>query len=483
MNAMGNAVTATVNNSSAAFYNPAGLARLNDGERWRAKKELEDSDAEAKRKEEEAKLNKEVEKKKTDANGTEKLEDQKIESEIDLSKSDAVDPRPWYKKIGSKFLEGFGKNLLKNNYQVRPSQGSNELNIQYHYVKPSLTSSAPNTEKFGEILDHHATIGLGFDLNKIYNLNRGFRFGLNLIVPATGSLLKVNDQNPVVHKHLQYGDANTRPVITGGFGFEVWKNHLFVGAGFTALFTGGGAILLRDVPISPNPVAPNQQVVLELKPMVNPTAGAQFVWGKFNLGASYRRETFLKIDPLSARAQTTLLNIQLDLDIAILDLYSPRTISYGFGFRPFDNVLLTFDVNRELWSLFRLSRTKQAYSEAPGLHDTVNYRGGLEWRITDSWITRAGYARRPTPLNDQRGRNNYMDFDRNIVTGGVTYMLLPGAFKFLKGLENPIAVDFVVEYQKLHGRSIIKDNPTPTNPNYSSGGNVWHAGISFTFFI
>ena len=40
---------------------------------------------------------------------------------------------------------------------------------------------------------------------------------------------------------------------------------------------------------------PDQQVVMELKPLVNPTYGLQFTYGRMNLGVSYRREIFMSV--------------------------------------------------------------------------------------------------------------------------------------------------------------------------------------------
>ncbi len=443
-NAMGNAVVSTVNNSSAVFYNVAGLGRLSEGDKYFAAKEkkaLEDENPD--------------------------LKEQVEESE------------PGMKGVWNK--------VKKNTFTYIPSPRTertpHELTLQYNMARPSLNTSAPFNQDIGKVRDDYAGLGLTLNLNSIYDLKRTFRFGLNAIIPGTGQLLTVNDVNPTVHRYLQHGVSNQKPTIMGGIGIELWKDRLFAGVGFTALAGGSGSILLKDVPISPDRVTPNQQVILQVKPFINPTYGLAFTYGKFNLGVSYRREVALAINSLPARAQTTLLGIQLDFDVSLYDNFSPRKWAYGIGYKPLDNLTLTVDVNRELWSAFRQSRTKATYSERIYFNDITYYRGGAEYAWNDWLKIRGGLARRQTPIPSMAGSQNWMDFDRLIITTGLSLSLLPGQFSMLSNLKSPIIFDFVLEYQKLHGQHVYKYNPTLQNPNYSMGGRVLHFGFSITTFL
>ncbi|MCC5814704.1 MAG: outer membrane protein transport protein [Leptospira sp.] len=447
-NARGNAVNAVVSGSAAVFYNPAGLARISDSDLA-----ILDQD------------------KRKSPNKSPEVE------------SSDYSEFPWYMETAYIAYDSVTKDILANKESQRANRNVHEIAIQYNYAQPRLTTSVPNPDRLEGENDHYVGLGLALDFGNFYNLERKIKFGLNILAPANGNLLTINDQNPTVHRALQYGVQNERPTIMGGLGVEAWKDHLFLGVGFTALATGQGSILMKDVDISPEPTTPDQQAVLELKPLVNPTFGAQFHWGKFDLGISYKRETAVSIDPLAARAQTTLLAIQLDLDVALLGLYTPRIWSYGLAFSATDRLTISFDINRELWSGFRLSRTKQIYSEPFRLHDTTNYRTGVEYKWSDSLKLRAGYAKRPSPVGEMPGEANWIDFDRNIVTTGFGYVLFPDSFSFLEDLKNPILLDFVLEYQKLHGRHIFKYNATERNPNYSFGGNVWHIGGSITILL
>ena len=475
-NAMGNAVTATVNNSSAVYYNVAGLGRLSEGDTLTA------------------------------------LADRK-KWERENGATPAPEPKVPLRQAFTEFFKDARKDLFLNKPLERPTRNVNEITFQYNYASPQLNASmlsigdsakkaiggyaaqntnTPVSQDLSKLADNYGGLGLSINLNNIYDFKRTVRFGLNILGPATGNLLTINDLNPTTHRYLQYGVANQKPTIMGGTGVEIIKDKLFAGVGFTAIAGGGGAILLKDVPLSPNTVTPNQQVILQVKPVVNPIYGIAFTFGKFSGGVSYRRETALAVNSLGARAQTTLLGIQLDFDVALYDLFSPRKWAYGFAYKQNGKWLFSFDMNRELWSQLGyknkfvgtefMSRTKASYSEQFHLVDVTVLRAGTEYKWNDSLRIRGGIARRPKATPDIPGANNWIDFDRMIYTTGFSYILFPG-MRFLENLKNPVVIDAVLEYQDIKAMKIYKYAPTPKNPNYSVGGNVWHVGFSATMFF
>lgn len=436
---MGNAVSSFINDSSATYYNPAGLGLPNRGDFFYHQME-----------------------KNGDASAPDAWEEGRFSN--------------LWSNTKQVFLDS-----LDNTPKTRSTARPHEVSLHYNYAKPALSTTAPNNGDIQDIQDHYLGLGLTLDLNNIYDLDRGFRFGLNLILPGSGNLATVNDLNPTVHRYLQRGVSNDRPLIFGGLGFEVWKEHLYIGLGFTALIKGQGAILLKDVPISPDPVTPNQQVILELKPQANETLGAMFHWGKFRLGVSFRRETYLFVDPLTARAQTTLLGIQFDFDLAVLDLYHPRTFTYALGFQATENLLIALDVSRELWSKYGLSRTKEKFFTRYYLNDISVPRLGVEYRWNEAWSFRLGYMKRPTPLpSDMPQETNWMDSGQISYTAGLSYTFIPGSGSDLK---SPILVDFSLQQQQLKSRTVLKVNPTEQNPVYDYGGSAFHAGLAITVFL
>ena len=442
-NGMGNAVTATVNNSSSVYYNVAGLGRLSEGEKIFAKIEKEKAEKEEK------------------TNST--------ESEISENSEN----------------KGLLKRITQDSFKYIPSDRTtktpSELALQFNLGRPQLSTNAPQNQDISRVRDDYGGLGMTINLNSIYDFKRNFKFGLNLLLPGNGNLLTINDVNPTAHRYLQYGISNDKPTIMGGVGIELWKDRLFAGIGFNALIGGKGAILLKDVPISPDKVTPNQQVILETKPFVNPTYGLAFQYGKFQTGISYRREIALSVDDLPARAQTTLLGIQLDFDVAMYDHFSPRKLSFGIAYKPLEKLLLSAQVDKEMWSAFRLSRTKKTYSEVTYFNDILVSRFGMEYSVNDWLKLRAGITKRPRPTPTMSGTTNWMDFDRMIGTGGISIILYPE--KTLPNQKSPIILDLVGEYQKLTDDYVIKYVPTVRNPNYSMGGKVIHIGFSVTMFF
>ncbi|MCG6169607.1 OmpP1/FadL family transporter [Leptospira sanjuanensis] len=466
---MGSAVTAIVNNSSAVFYNPAGLGRLSEGDLILAsiEKEARTSGAENPENKDAPPL--------TPPNAD--------PAAVDPATQPIVATGPWYKRLWTDTKEGFTKDVLKYKPLSRPERNVHEVSFQYHYANPTSHTNAPRNQNITKIRDSFVGLGLTLNLNDMFDLGRGLRFGINALVPGSGNLMTLNDQNPTVPRYLQQGISNERPTIMGGLGLELWKDRLFAGVGFTATAGGTGSILMKDVPISPDPVSANSQVILTVKPLVNPTYGLQFTYGKFSLGASYKRETVAQIDPVPARAQTTLLGIQLDFDLAILDGFNPRVFSYGIAFRPNDRLVLSFDANREIWSQFKMSRIKEKYSEAFYLHDTTNFRIGAEYSLFKFLKTRVGFATKPTPLPAMPGANNWMDSDRNIFSLGFSYIFSPTTFRFMNRLRKPIVFDVVIENHQLKAMEVNKYVPTERNPNYSYGGYIWTIGVSMTLFF
>ncbi|MBI38877.1 MAG: aromatic hydrocarbon degradation protein [Leptospiraceae bacterium] len=436
---MGNAVSSFVNDSSATYYNVAGLGLPSRGN----------------------------------------LLYHYMENREDSPEPDAWDSGR-FSNLWNDTKAVFSDSIT-NVPKKRSEAHRHEVALQYNYAKPAISTNAPNNGDISNIQDHYAGLGLSLDLNSVYDLDRGLRFGLNMILPGSGNLATVNDLNPTVHRYLQRGVSNDRPLIFGGIGAELWKDHLYIGVGFTALIKGQGAILLKDVPISPDPVTPNQQVILELKPQANETLGMMFHWGKFRMGVSFRRETFLFVDPLTARAQTTLLGIQFDFDLAVLDLYHPRTFTYGFAYQASENLLISLDVSRELWSKYGLSRTKEQFYTPYYLEDISVPKVGIEYRWNQAWSFRLGFMRRPSPLPvDMPEEVNWMDSSQVSYMAGLSYAFIPDSGSNLK---SPILLDLSLQSQRIKSRTELKANPTAQNPIYDYGGSAFHAGLAITVFM
>lgn len=441
---MGNAVTAVVNDSSAVFYNPAGLGRNNFVQEYmNSQKErpvpimpfitTEDS----------------LKKKKK-------------------GKTEEKTPDPVPVKTGEMTEAPAKKGFL------------NELHLQGHLTQPLLKSNGGQSEDVKNVKDSYGGLGLSIDLNNFIKLKRNIRFGLNLILPATGNLLAINDVNPSSPRYLQAGRSLERPTIMGGIGAELWKDRLYAGIGFTALVRGRGSALLKNVQISPDQTVPNQQVIVDVKPAVNPTFGMMFQWKDFYAGVSYKREIMTSVDPVNARAQTAILAIQLDVKLALFDHFTPRTWNYGIGYRFKEKFLFTADLNRELWSAFRFSSVKNEYSQPIFFRDISNPRAGFEYTFRDNILFRAGYGKRMNPAGRMPGEANIIDFERRIGSIGASYAFFPALDSMIN---TPVILDLVYEYHSLKSEVQNKYLHSWDSSNYAAKGKIHHFGFSVTAYF
>lgn len=469
-NGMANAVVSFINDASATFYNPAGLGMPSRLEEYFSFLEKNDNNV--------------------------------IENQNQNNSKDNL-PDSFVDKL--KYIAYSFTNPLKEYKKIRAIAPIHEITLGYTNAKPvnkvNFELYNPNSPDLKKIRDNYLYLGMSLNLNSFFDFNRIVRFALYAGLPASGNLALINDLNPTAHRFLQNGVSNERPIIHSGIGLEIWKNHLTVGIGLQAMLKGKGAILMKDVNITPDPTIPNSQAILELKPLIMPQYGLMFHYGKIMFGINYRRETYAHVDPLGAQAQTTLLAIQFDFDMALLDLYSPRSLTTGIGYQLLHNFKFTIDYTREYWSKFRHSRTKE-YIFSPlkdqdeflrknirlpifSFNDISVLRLGFEWDWDNPWKIplsfRAGLGRRPTPVPAFWNEFNWMDNDRNIYTLGVSYAYIPEPSNFItKKMKSPVIIDFSLENQQFKNRKIIKLNPTEKNPNYSYGGYAWSGSLSIT---
>jgi long-subunit fatty acid transport protein len=469
-NGMANAVSSFINDVSSTFYNPAGLGMPSRIEGLYSFLEKNDN----------------FDDKNNNANNKEQFKDKL--------------PDNFTGKL-QYILNSFG-NPLKEYPKIRANTPIHELTLSGNYAKPvnhvRFDLYDPASPDLKKIRDSYVALGLSLNLNSIFDFDRIVRFGLYAGLPASGNLALINDLNPTTHRFLQNGVSNERPIIHSAIGVEIWKNHLSLGIGVQAMLKGKGAILMKDVDITPDKTTPNAQAILELKPLIMPQYGLMFHYGRIMLGVNYRRETYAHVDPLGAQAQTTLLAIQFDFDLALLDLYSPRALTWGLGYQILDNFKFTIDVTREYWGLFRHSRTKEyVYSPIEDEFLRKNIRVpivqfkdinvvkiGFEWDWDNPWkiplTFRAGFGRKPTPVPNFPNEYNWMDNDRNIYTFGISYAYIPSQTGFTKRIKSPIIIDLVIENQQFRSRRVEKYQPTEKNPNYTYGGYAWNTGLSIT---
>ena len=358
---------------------------------------------------------------------------------------------------------------------------NNELAIGYLYTMPLLNVSYPGATELKNMNSGALFLGLTMDLNTFIRMpyDLGLRFGVTAILEDDFGLGKVTDDDTQVHYFLRYGRRIQRFLLNMGLGFEVWKEHLYLGIGSTIGVGGQGVVKIEEVNLTEEQQSPPTRSKLNLKPRQAPVAGISFKWedlgpGTLNAGFAYRGELMLKIDPFDTQATTTLGNVNMKMYIAIQDYYTPHEfvggVAYTYNdFWIFKACTWALDIEYQMWSKYDLSATQKSLAtyEKPNFKDIIIYKFGMEETVR-SWLkVRQGYIYEPAFTPDQTGRSNYLDNNKHILSLGLGFIIPDVLIQKV-----PLEVDVAYQYQYLLPRKSEKTNPTVYNPSYSYDGQV-----------
>jgi long-chain fatty acid transport protein len=304
----------------------------------------------------------------------------------------------------------------------------------------------------------------------------------------------MNDIDLRTHNYLRYGREAQKTMIMVGVGFGFFDDAFGVGAGANVTFAGQGNTMISGTEVGPSEQTPMIQNQMDLKTVPTPVAGLYVKPGKFisaleglQIGAAYRHETYVEIDPFATRNQLKVGTATMDLKLALLDFYTPYIFSAGvaYDFRStgipiLRGLTISLDVQYEMWSKFRVSSAIEALyaklveEEAVSedyllieLEDIIVPRVGIAYEVT-GWLTLySGYYYQPSFVPDEAvaGAINYLDNNRHVVSCGLT-LVLPRT-SVIKGL---IQITLGFQAQLLEEREIVKRNPTAYNPGYTYGG-------------
>jgi len=317
------------------------------------------------------------------------------------------------------------------------------------------------------------------------------------------SLVKVNDLDPRTHNFMRYGREiqNSAIMIGGGMGF---MNDAFGGGiGVNVAFAGKGKMYM-EAQLSADPQVPLGQSTMDLTIAPGAIAGIYFSPGKLapvidglDIGASYRQETQMKIDPFNAAAGILGGVINMNLMTAIQDYYSPHSVTGGIAYTRW-GLTISADVNWDMWSKSTIGKVmKNHYIGVPKFVDTLSYRGGIKYDIAPwpilsimlgysyvpSYIdksagTKLGIRVGPVDTKIQTGMYNFMDNDKHIASIGFKFTV-PKAWR----LGGQFVAVLSYQFQYLAPRSVAKNGLSWTdgvqddlletymlNPSYSYGG-------------
>lgn len=392
------------------------------------------------------------------------------------------------KTLNKKSLAGGGKALdmgLKKKGAAAPEDTKsyiNELYLGFMYTIPvfkvDYVKSGDFNIKAADDLDYGILqLGLAIDINLIYKLPSvisSARIGLGMGAPADGSVTKVNDISPDTHNFMRYGREAQMAKIMVGFGMGFLKDMFGFGLGVNASFVGEGAVVMNGVQIGAAPQTPDSESRMDLSLSPSILAGLYFDFGKvlpvlhgLDIGASYRMETAMKIDPFNAAADVPNV-MTMAMQLAIFDYYAPHVITTGVAYTRW-GVTLSVDIDVALWKFYKVSTAVETNygSQLPDLKNIVIPKIGVAYEVLD-WITvMGGYMYQPSMVPDGANSQDvdFLDNDKHILSLGASFQ-----FPKLFGFGGPIEATIAYQFQFLPEREVTKVDPQETEPNYAYGG-------------
>jgi long-chain fatty acid transport protein len=255
---------------------------------------------------------------------------------------------------------------------------------------------------------------------------------------------------------------------------------------------GQAQTMISGTEVGPSTQTPMIQNQLDLKTTPRPVAGIYIkpgnLWSPLkglSIGAAYRHETYVEIDPFATANQLKVGTATMDLKLALLDFYTPYVFSAGIAYdfssleiRFLRGLVVSVEVQYEMWSRFRVSSAVEtlyarlieengADYQLLELQDIIVPKVGVSYQVLYWLRAYAGYYYQPSFVPDEAtgGVINYLDNNKHVGSLGLTFTI--PRFAALKGL---LEVTIGFQGQYLQERQVEKNNPTAWNPDYTYGG-------------
>lgn len=348
-------------------------------------------------------------------------------------------------------------------------------------------------------------IGTALDLNSIYQMPADIssaRFGIGIISMSDMSVANIHDIDARTHNFLRYGKEIQRLTMIMGAGFGIMNDALGFGFGVNSAFGGEGAVILEQVQLTEDQQSPVTQTQMKLTMEATSfTLGTYADLSKFfpqlkgvNVGLTYQMESYTEIYPFDNAAATSLGNIEMNLLMSIFDYYQPNTIIAGISFPiPIsDRLIFSFDLEYQQWSNFEssysysfLSNLEKLSMTAPELEDIIIPRLGVQYIPSDTVTVYFGAYMQPSFIPDDviNSGINWLDNDKFVLSVG-SKIILPRMPRVKIPMELNIAYQFQYHDQRSTQKINYDTDDDATNnldPNYEFYGSCHTimAGISF----
>lgn len=397
-----------------------------------------------------------------------------------------------------------------------------ELALTILYTSPMMDLDIPRDGVYAdEDLDFGVIIvGFVFDINSIVAMPdfiSSARIGIALGTGLDGWMYKINDISPMTHNYLRYGREAQRTIILMGAGLGFLDDLFGVGLAANIQNRSEARTRLEGLLLDPEVQSPQGQsrMTTEVRPFlnaglyVNPVGIAEFfdtseeiidILSGLEIGVSYRMETEMETYPFISESVMEVGSIDVPVSLAMYDYYSPHIISTGIAYTRFD-LTASINIDYEMWSGFNLGRAykdgvyyydpddpeEKIYVPLKSMNDIVTFRLGMAYdvkRWVEGLTVFTGYYYQPSFVPDSavKGDFNFLDNDKHVASIGAEY-LIPNFWRFA----GPVEINFAYQFQYLVPRDVKKTDLVITepdkNPDYSYGGmcHTLTAGVGIKF--
>lgn len=378
----------------------------------------------------------------------------------------------------------------------------NHFNLEYIYTSPKLEVQKLNGEDLvittsqGEIRNDPTEypggkgldlripiIGLSLDINDIVNIPMHAQLGMAISLPEQSDVAwRVLSYPPDQPHFIRYGNDIDRIHAALSIGLECWKDLVYFGLGAQVMLYGDGYVYVDGLAIGTGPEYEHVIGQAKLSGLLeyDPIVGLLItpLDKKLKIGLSYREKEEVEVDPLPTLITTDIGDAALAIVMGLNAFYTPREISLGVSYA-FDRWMVSAEANLQKWSDYAFSPEDRIYyAGGPDFDDTINYRIGLEYKLSKDASFSFGYCHQPTPVPNQSGKiTNYLDMDKDMFSFGGRY-----TFQVPFALQQPMTVAGVFHYQKLDDLTVIKDGVVGKSwvkqESYTVKGDAYAGGVS-----
>ena len=380
-------------------------------------------------------------------------------------------------------------------FDLSYTRAQHSLNILVQTVDASAVTAQKNAA-LSSIVDNYGIIqfGFAFDLWNLFSALESFPivFGTSIAIPDDGTIIAWNDINAQDFNFVRYGRNAKKMDLAFALVMQPWLERLSIGVG-TQLAIGShdGLYRLReaDLSLGATTQSPNNDVLIDYKPALQLNLGLQYrqpvAKHQFYFGATFRTASKLSAEDNSLQALNSSLSTELSLNMSTVSSFSPERMSLSLAYEmPFGLVIST-QFDQYAWSKFPRNSNRTSYeTEDLGFSDVAVYRAGLSMPFNKysavSYKLNLGIAVEETAVTEQTGAYNFLDSAKKKIGVGLEVTIAENNI-----IQIPTTIIASGQFQLLDDRNNIKASPDLTkrynDVDTTTSGNIFAFSLGLSW--